>query len=242
MLRRGLTTFWRPEAFGARDFHRPALWVENVPALSRRWDTAYLNTSAASLEGKGPDAKNSPEQKKGVRTDPDIAPPKDDRLKTPSSKKTNELEKGAGAPSGSDSLKPGQTPKSRGFFTSVWSNSGPAQGDSPEQKKGVVTDPDITPPKVDDAKQQTPSSKKTNELEKGAGAPSGDNPLKPGEKPQPKRGFHTSAGIWADDKKDTDVKGKDDTPDINRGPSGRPDDPHMQVDQAADDHPAPKAG
>ena len=35
---------------------------------------------------------------------------------------------------------------------------------------------------------------------------------------------------------------KDDTPDINRGPSGRPDDPHMQVDQAADDHPAPKAG
>ena len=35
---------------------------------------------------------------------------------------------------------------------------------------------------------------------------------------------------------------KDDTPNINRGPSGRPDDPHMQVDHAADDHPAPKAG
>ena len=36
---------------------------------------------------------------------------------------------------------------------------------------------------------------------------------------------------------------KDDKPDISTlGPSGRPDDPHMQVDQAADDHPAPKAG
>ena len=73
-----------------RDY-RPSLLLETVPALSRRSDTAYLNTSAASLEGTGPDAKNSPEQKKGVRTDPDIAPPKDDRLSTPSSKKTNEL-------------------------------------------------------------------------------------------------------------------------------------------------------
>lgn len=36
--------------------------------------------------------------------------------------------------------------------------------DSPEQKKGVVTDPDIAPPKKDSPKQQTPSSKKTNEL------------------------------------------------------------------------------
>lgn len=36
--------------------------------------------------------------------------------------------------------------------------------DSPEQKKGVVTDPDIAPPKTDSPKQQTPSSKKTNEL------------------------------------------------------------------------------
>ena len=44
--------------------------------------------------------------------------------------------------------------------------------------------------------------------EKGAGAPSGDNPLKPGEKPKPKRGFHTSAGIWADDKKDSDTDAK----------------------------------
>ena len=35
---------------------------------------------------------------------------------------------------------------------------------------------------------------------------------------------------------------KDAPPDLNRGPSGRPDDPHMQVDQAGDDHPAPKAG
>jgi len=95
---------------------------------------------------------------------------------------------------------------------------------------------------MDDDRQQTPSSKKTNELEKGAGAPSGDNHLKPGDKPKPGKGFHTSAGSWADDKKDTDAKDKDDTPDINRGPSGRPDDPHMQVDQAADDHPAPKAG
>lgn len=35
---------------------------------------------------------------------------------------------------------------------------------------------------------------------------------------------------------------KDKRPDIPRGPSGRPDDPHMQVDTTADDHPAPKAG
>ncbi len=73
-------------------------------------------------------------------------------------------EKGAGAPSGKDALKPGEKPKGRGFFTSAWSSAGPEKKDSPEQKKGVVTDPDIAPPKMDDAKQQTPSSKKTNEL------------------------------------------------------------------------------
>ena len=38
------------------------------------------------------------------------------------------------------------------------------QHDSPEQMKGVVTDPDIAPPKKSSPKQQTPSSKKTNEL------------------------------------------------------------------------------
>ena len=38
------------------------------------------------------------------------------------------------------------------------------QHDSPEQKEGVVTDPDIAPPKKSSSKQQTPSSKKTNEL------------------------------------------------------------------------------
>jgi len=31
--------------------------------------------------------------------------------------------------------------------------------------------------------------------------------LKPGDKPKPSKGFHTSAGSWADDKKDTDAKG-----------------------------------
>jgi len=131
------------------------------------------------------------------------------------------------------------------------------QHDSPEQKKGVVTDPDIAPPKKSSPKQQTPSSKKTNELEKGAGAPAGDNYLNPGEVPKAgkdgkgDRGFSTSARVWADDDTakgvDSDspfghAKGDDDAPAINRGPSGRPDDPHMQVDQAADDHPAPKAG
>lgn len=129
--------------------------------------------------------------------------------------------------------------------------------DSPEQKKGVVTDPDIAPPKKSSSKQQTPSSKKTNELEKGAGAPAGDNYLNPGEVPKAgkdgkgARGFSTSARMWADDDAakgvDSDspvgnAKGDDDAPAINRGPSGRPDDPHMQIDKAADDHPAPKAG
>ncbi|DBA86510.1 hypothetical protein WJX79_010513 [Trebouxia sp. C0005] len=240
MLRRGLASIWRPGALGPQSCHNYAQAA--APALSSTWERANLHTSALGLEGKGPDAKNSPEQKKGVRTDPDMAPPKDDRQSTPSSKKTNELEKGAGAPAGKDALKSGEAPKKRGFFTSAWSSAGPADGDSPEQKKGVRTDPDIAPPKMDDDKQQTPSSKKTNELEKGAGAPSGDNHLKPGDKPKPSKGFHTSAGSWADDKKDTDAKDKDDTPDVNRGPSGRPDDPHMQVDQAGDDHPAPKAG
>ena len=73
-------------------------------------------------------------------------------------------EKGAGAPSGKEALKSGEAPKKRGFFTSAWSSAGPADGDSPEQKKGVRTDPDIAPPKMDDDRQQTPSSKKTNEL------------------------------------------------------------------------------
>lgn len=240
MLRRGLASIWRPGAFGPQSCHNYAQAA--APAFSTTWARTSLHTSALGLEGKGPDAKNSPEQKKGVRTDPDMAPPKDDRQSTPSSKKTNELEKGAGAPAGKDALKSGEAPKKRGLFTAAWSSAGPADGDSPEQKKGVKTDPDIAPPKMDDDRQQTPSSKKTNELEKGAGAPSGDNHLKPGDKPKPGKGFHTSAGSWADDKKDTDAKDKDDTPDINRGPSGRPDDPHMQVDQAADDHPAPKAG
>jgi len=31
--------------------------------------------------------------------------------------------------------------------------------------------------------------------------------LKPGDKPKPSKGFHTSAGSWADDRKDTDAKG-----------------------------------
>ena len=31
--------------------------------------------------------------------------------------------------------------------------------------------------------------------------------MKPGDKPKPSKGFHTSAGSWADDKKDTDAKG-----------------------------------
>lgn len=42
--------------------------------------------------------------------------------------------------------------------------------------------------------------------EKGAGAPSGDNPLKPGETPKPKkRSFHTSGASWADDKRAADT-------------------------------------
>ena len=77
-------------------------------------------------------------------------------------------EKGAGAPAGKDAVKPGAKPKpsARDFHTSIWSNAGPSDSppDSPEQKKGVPTDPDIAPPKVDDARQQTPSNKKTNEL------------------------------------------------------------------------------
>ena len=55
--------------------------------------------------------------------------------------------------------------------------------------------------------------------EKGAGAPSGDNPLKPGEKPKPKRGFHTSAGSWADDKKDTDTDAKGNALKVSRNRS-----------------------
>ena len=73
-------------------------------------------------------------------------------------------EKGAGAPAGKDALKPGQVPKGRGFFTSAWSSAGPDKKDSPEQKKGVVTDPDMAPPKPETGKHDTPSSQKTNEL------------------------------------------------------------------------------
>jgi len=95
-----------------------------------------------------------------------------------------------------------QAPKGPGLFTSAWSNSGHDKTDSPEQKKGVVTDPDLAPPKPESGKHDTPSSQKTNELEKGAGAPSGDKPLKSGETPKPnKRSFHTSAAGWADNKR-----------------------------------------
>lgn len=75
-------------------------------------------------------------------------------------------EKGAGAPAGKDALKSGQAPKGRGFFTSAWVSlpAGHDKTDSPEQKKGVVTDPDLAPPKPESGKHDTPSSQKTNEL------------------------------------------------------------------------------
>ena len=75
-------------------------------------------------------------------------------------------EKGAGAPSGKDALKSGEAPKGRGFFTSAWVSSpaGHDKKDSPEKKKGVVTDPDMAPPKPESGKHDTPSSQKTNEL------------------------------------------------------------------------------
>ncbi|KAL3141447.1 hypothetical protein ABBQ32_005015 [Trebouxia sp. C0010 RCD-2024] len=57
-----------------------------------------------------------------------------------------------------------QTPKGPGLFTSAWINSGHDKTDSPEQKKGLVTDPDLAPPKPESGKHDTPSSKKTNEL------------------------------------------------------------------------------
>ena len=42
--------------------------------------------------------------------------------------------------------------------------------------------------------------------EKGAGAPSGEKPLKSGETPKPnKRSFHTSAAGCADDKRTADT-------------------------------------
>ena len=69
-----------------------------------------------------------------------------------------------GALSGKNALRSGENSRARGFFTSAWSLSGHDKTDSPEQKKGVRTDPDIAPPKMDDPRQQTPSSKKTNEL------------------------------------------------------------------------------
>lgn len=62
-----------------------------LPALTSQYGSCSLTTSAIAWDGTGPDAKNSPEQKKGVRTDPDIAPPDDVRQQTPSSKATNEL-------------------------------------------------------------------------------------------------------------------------------------------------------
>lgn len=75
-------------------------------------------------------------------------------------------EKGAGAPAGKDALKSGEAPKGRGFFTSAWvgSPAGHDNKDSPEKKKGVVTDPDMAPPKPESGKHDTPSSQKTNEL------------------------------------------------------------------------------
>lgn len=75
-------------------------------------------------------------------------------------------EKGAGAPAGKDALKSGEAPRGRGFFTSAWvgSPAGHDKKDSPEQKKGVVTDPDMAPPKPESGKHDTPSSQKTNEL------------------------------------------------------------------------------
>lgn len=77
--------------------------------------------------------------------------------------------------------------RSNGFFTSSQSqfslrpdseNDESAikdKHDSPEQKKGVVTDPDIAPPKKSSPKQQTPSSKKTNELVSQLGVPHTDH-------------------------------------------------------------------
>lgn len=75
-------------------------------------------------------------------------------------------EKGAGAPAGKDALKSGEAPKGRGFFTSAWVDSpaGHDKKDSPEKKQGVVTDPDMAPPKPESGKHDTPSSQKTNEL------------------------------------------------------------------------------
>lgn len=274
MLRRGIALILKPHA---QSMQTPANCCDlGVPTFAPQTSQTLLHTSSRISAGPSGASPDSPEQKKGVTTDPDIAPPKDERQTTPSNKKTNELEKGAGAPAGKDAVKPGAKPKpsARDFHTSIWSNAGPSDSppDSPEQKKGVPTDPDIAPPKLDDARQQTPSNKKTNELEKGKGAPAGKDAVKPGAKPNPSgRGFFTSiwsaasqqqlpqhsrslqssASRWADkDKKGTDAdspvgnsKGdKDAPPDLNRGPSGRPDDPHMQVDQAGDDHPAPKAG
>ena len=57
-----------------------------------------------------------------------------------------------------------QAPQGRGLFASAWINSGHDKTDSPEQKKGLVTDPDLAPPKPESGKHDTPSSQKTNEL------------------------------------------------------------------------------
>ena len=67
-------------------------------------------------------------------------------------------EKGAGAPAGKVALKSGQAPKGRGFFTSAWVShpAGHDKTDSPEQKKGVVTDPDLAPPKPESGKHDMP--------------------------------------------------------------------------------------
>lgn len=89
MAFRGLASIWGPHALSLQACQGN---TNSVAALiTSQLGRASLQTSTVPLEGKGPDAKNSPEQKKGVRTDPDMAPPKDDRQATPSSKKTNEL-------------------------------------------------------------------------------------------------------------------------------------------------------
>ena len=62
-----------------------------VPTCASRSGQTLLHTSSWISAGPSDAPPDSPEQKKGVPTDPDVAPPKDDRQSTPSNKKTNEL-------------------------------------------------------------------------------------------------------------------------------------------------------
>jgi len=115
-------------------------------------DSAVLKALNPNSSPDEPAKKGAGPSASKVAVDPAIEPPpKDDdaydRQKTPSSKITNELEKGKGAPAGKDALKPGQKPKARGYFTSAFTAA-----DSDKQSSKAASGARHDPSKGDNKK------------------------------------------------------------------------------------------